>query len=676
MLFLFRTMRNLFLFLILLTGLNLTAIAQDPPTVYLDFPDIAFSDIPTKVGIREADSDTIPPFFLQVRSESVDTLWVQQTEDSLLYIEPHFESGSLLTFARFKTMGKRPSIIPLWMSVLPPLIAIFLALVFKEVIFSLVSGIFIGSAILGIYADGAIGIITGFFKIIDTYLLGALNDADHLSVLLFSLLIGGIVALISRNGGMQGIVNSISRFANNARNGQLATWALGIAIFFDDYANTLVVGNTMRAVTDRLKVSREKLAYIVDSTAAPVSAIAFVTTWIGAELDYIQGGLDNINANGEVISDGPYSIFLNSLQYSFYPILTLFFIFWLVWRGKDFGPMLKAERRARKGEIVNPEENTADLTELEDLEPAIGTEPRAYNAVVPVAIIVFGTLIGLLYTGFEAATAAILEQKPDLLIASYSDVWSNLSVIGSPESFGSKLGTVIGLSNSYAALLWASLSSLFFAMILTMAHRSLNLKRTVETVVMGFKTMVPALMILIMAWSLAAVTEEMHTAEFLTQIMGETLAPWIVPTLTFVLAAFVAFSTGSSWSTMALVYPLVLPAVWGLCMDPEYAYGHGDAMLIFYNTVSAVLAGSVLGDHCSPISDTTILSSLASGCNHIDHVRTQIPYALTVGFIAITCGTLPSALGLHPLIGMALGIGLCILVIELVGKKVKRRVFE
>ena len=250
MLFLFERMKKLVLLFILILGVNLSVNAQDPPTVYLDFPDIAFSDIPTRVGIREAECDTVPPFFLQVRSESVDTLWVQETEDSLLFIEPHFEAGSLLTFARFKTMGKRPSVIPLWMSVLPPLIAIFLALVFKEVIFSLVSGIFIGAAILGIYAEGAVGIITGFFKIIDTYILGALNDSDHLSVLLFSLLIGGIVALISRNGGMQGIVNSISKFANNARNGQLATWALGIAIFFDDYANTLVVGNTMRAVTE------------------------------------------------------------------------------------------------------------------------------------------------------------------------------------------------------------------------------------------------------------------------------------------------------------------------------------------------------------------------------------------------------------------------------------------
>ena len=543
--------------------------------------------------------------------------------------------------------------------------------------FSLISGIFIGSAIMGVYAEGFIGVFTGFFKIIDTYILGALNDRDHLSIILFSIVIGGIVALISKNGGMKGIVNSISRFASNARNGQLATWALGIAIFFDDYANTLVVGNTMRAVTDKLKISREKLAYIVDSTAAPVSAIAFVTTWIGAELAYISSGLKSINADEEQISEGVYSIFLNSLSYSFYPLLTLFFIFYLVYRGKDFGPMLAAERRARSGQVVNPEENMGDLTELKDIEPGKGTELHAYNAVIPVAIIVFGTLAGLLYTGFENLSPLILEKDPSLVLKDWSEVWANIPLLdGNPDGFGKKLGTVIGESNSYAALLWASLTALFVAIIMSMLGRAMNLKSCVETTLVGFKTMMPALLILILAWALASVTEEMHTADYLTSIVSDTLPPWSVPAITFILSALVAFSTGSSWSTMALIYPLVLPTTWVLCQHPEYGYTYADSMDIFYNTVSAVLAGSVLGDHCSPISDTTILSSLASGCNHIDHVRTQIPYALTVGGIAVIAGTLPSSLGMNPWIAMILAALIVVGVIELLGKKSKKMVFD
>jgi Na+/H+ antiporter NhaC len=196
--------------------------------------------------------------------------------------------------------------IPLWVSIIPPIIAIILALIFKEVIIALFFGIFIGGAILYGYSNGISGVFTGFLSTIQDYILPSLNDSGHLSVILFSMLIGAMVSVISRNGGMQGVVNYISKFAKNAKSGQLATWILGIAIFFDDYANTLVVGNTMRPVTDRLKVSREKLAYIVDSTAAPIAAIAFITTWIGAELGYIQDGIKNLEIN-----ENAYNVFIN-----------------------------------------------------------------------------------------------------------------------------------------------------------------------------------------------------------------------------------------------------------------------------------------------------------------------------------------------------------------------------
>jgi Na+/H+ antiporter NhaC len=521
------------------------------------------------------------------------------------------------------------------------------------------------------------GIFTGFFIVIDTYIIDALNDSGHLSVIVFSILIGGIVAIISRNGGMQGIVDRVSKFANNARNGQLATWFLGIAIFFDDYANTLVVGNTMRPVTDRLKISREKLAYIVDSTAAPVSAVAFVTTWIGAELGYISSGVEAINESGVVIKEGVYAIFLNSLSYSFYPILTLFFIGYLIIREKDFGPMLKAERRARKGVTVNPEINDADLTEMEDLAPVEGIKYRAFNAVLPVVIIVFGTLLGLLFTGFDSLRNQLGELNADMSLENWGQIWSNIPLLeGNPESFTKKLGTLIGAADSYLSLLWSSISALVVAILLTVSQRIMNLQNTVETAITGFKTMIAAILILILAWALAAVTDDMHTAEFLTGLIGDSIPPWLIPAMTFVLAAVVAFSTGSSWSTMALVYPIILPAAWAICMSDAYQYEYAEAMAIFYNTVSAVLAGAVLGDHCSPISDTTILSSLASGSNHIDHVRTQIPYALTVGVISVTVGTILSALGLNPLLALLAGIILIIFVVEYFGKSAEEAIEE
>ncbi|MEO9531235.1 MAG: Na+/H+ antiporter NhaC family protein [Crocinitomicaceae bacterium] len=655
-------LKKVSLLFLLVFGLNITGLSQE--SVEISYPDIVFEGVETKVGIS-FQNDSFPSI-VDYDGQELEV----QNEEGELSIYPILSQKGEGKIKGYQTSSNETAYIPLWMSILPPLLAIILALVFKEVIFSLVSGIFLGGAIMGVYAEGFMGIFTGFFKIIDTYIIGALNDSGHLSVIVFSTIIGGIVALISKNGGMQGIVNGIARFANSARNGQLATWFLGIAIFFDDYANTLVVGNTMRAITDKLKISREKLAYIVDSTAAPVSAIAFVTTWIGAELGYISNGLEKINADGEVISEGVYSIFLNSLAYSFYPILTLFFIFYLVYRGKDYGSMLKAERRARGGEVVNEEDNSGDLTELEDVVPVEGIKHRAFNAVIPVAIIVLGTLLGLVITGFDTLSgelaAAGIEND-----GSWSSIWSNLSAYDvNIDSFTRRLGTLIGAADSYTALLWSSLASLFAAMMLTMGQKIMNLKDTVETAIGGFKTMVPALMILILAWSLAMVTDEMHTADFITQVFEQNSIPyWTVPAITFILAGFVAFSTGSSWSTMALVYPIILPAAWALCI--QNGFDGPDAMIIFYNTVSAVLAGSVLGDHCSPISDTTILSSLASGCNHIDHVRTQIPYALTVGGIAVVFGTIPTALGFPPLLAFVLGIGAIILVIELVGKKVE-----
>lgn len=656
---------------ILLIALSFFGSRNFAAELQIEVPKLVFSEVSTPVKIAVKSGD-FPDYLIQNHNGKVvgDTIFLN-FEDGIAEAKVQFFNGANLEFQGHTVNGETKSgVVPLWMSVLPPLFAILLALVFKEVIFSLVSGIFVGSAIMGFYADGFIGIFTGFFRIIDTYIISALNDSSHLSVVVFSIIIGGIVAVISKNGGMQGIVNRVSRFANNARNGQLATWGLGILIFFDDYANTLVVGNTMRAITDKLRISREKLAYIVDSTAAPVSAIAFVTTWIGAELGYISDGLNVINANGMEINEGVYSIFLSSLSYAFYPFLTLFFIFYIVYRGKDYGPMLKAEIRARSGTVVNPEENTGDLTELEDLKPVEGIKHRARNAVIPVFVVVFGTLLGLLFTGFESLQGQIHEINSTVALNSWGDIWTNMSLMdGNPEGFTKKLGTLIGASDSYISLLWSSLSALLIAILLTVGQRIMNLKDSVETVVSGFKTMVPAILILILAWALASVTEEMHTAEFLTGVIGDSIPPWLIPALTFILAGFVAFSTGSSWSTMALVYPLILPAAWAICNSDAYQYEQAEAMAIFYNTVSAVLAGSVLGDHCSPISDTTILSSLASGSNHIDHVRTQIPYALTVGIVSVLIGTLLSSLGLHPILALLLAAGSLIAIVELVGKR-------
>lgn len=539
--------------------------------------------------------------------------------------------------------GKDVTPIPLWMSILPPLIAILFALAFREVFSALFTGLLVGTTILHFYAGSNIfsAIFQGVFTIADTYLLEAMLDRGHLSIIIFSMLIGAMVNLITRNGGMKGVVNLLSRYANSAQSGQFITWLMGIIIFFDDYANTLVVGNTMRPVTDRLKISREKLAYLVDSTAAPIASIAFVTTWIGAELSYIQDGIDVIG-----LEENAYMIFINSLAYSFYPIFTLIFILFIIFRGVDFGPMLKAERKARQESSSSGDKDFSFSNELNKLETDDNIKARWFNAVIPVLVIILGTVAGLIYTGWDA------------------EVWSNSNV-----TFGRKISETIGNADPYKALLWSSLSSVIVALLLTTGQRLLSLKESIDSLINGFRTMLTAVLILTLAWSVALITEHMHTATFISNSMLEmSLSPYLVPAITFILAALVSFSTGSSWGTMAILYPLMLPATWLITHD--YGLDYSSSMHIFYNVVACVLTGSVLGDHCSPISDTTILSSLASSCNHIEHVRTQLPYALVVGVASIIAGTIPAAYGVPSIILFPAGLILLFITLWFLGKKV------
>ena len=519
---------------------------------------------------------------------------------------------------------------PLWMSILPPLVAIVMALLLKEVISSLFFGILTGACIMAYYGGcGPIEAVgSGLLRVVDTYVVGSLYDADHVKIIIFTLVIGGMVKVITVNGGMGGIVHWLSKRARGPRSGQLMTFVMDLCVFFDDYSNTLVVGNTMRPLADRLRISREKLAYIVDSTSAPVVAVAFITTWIGAELSYIQDGINNLG-----LEMSSYSVFFHSLAYSFYPFLTLAFVLMIIFSGRDFGPMLKAERRARASSNTVTEEGQA-------LEHG-----HAIDALIPLAVLIFGTVAGLIFTGYHA------------------EVWSDTSA-----GFFSKLSVTIGAADSYQALLWSSLLSLLTAIVITLCRRKANLVKVMESAVEGFKSMFNAVVILTMAWAIALVTKDMHTAEFVSQLLVQwSLSPALVPAITFVLAALIGFSTGTSWGTMAILYPLILPASWLLCQ--EQGLGMEGALPIFYNVVASVLAGAVMGDHCSPISDTTIMSSLSSQCDHLQHVGTQMPYALTVGGVALLLGVLPTALGLPSWLAFLLAGAVLWCVVRFVGKK-------
>ncbi|MFT5142920.1 MAG: Na+/H+ antiporter NhaC [Rhodothermales bacterium] len=619
-----KTVAALFLALLVFAAAPLDSDAQ---VEALSVPATVLKDVGFKVHLIVDDTLGIEDYQLGIGSSLFD---FAEDEEGWVALGLASEAGTAQVLRQGVEVASAPfRAIPGWMSILPPLLAIAIALIFKRVIPALFFGIWSGAAFA--VALTPMGLWMGLLNTLQVYVLEAMTDPDRASIILFTFMIGGMVGIVSRNGGMQGIVNRIVVWASNPKRGQLATAGLGLAIFFDDYANTLVVGNTMRPVTDRLRISREKLAYIVDSTAAPVACLAFVTTWIGYEVGLIGAVLATIPE----ITMSPYGMFLASIPYSFYPILAVFFVFAVSWSGRDFGPMWHAEVRARTtGEVLGPDAQIdQEATEGKDVQPNPDKPMRMINAVLPVAVLIGGVLVGLYVTGE-----------------------------------GDNLRDIIGSADSYTALLWASLLSVLVAGLLSVGQRILTLAQTVEAWYAGLKSMMFAMIILVLAWSLSEVTQTLFTAEYLVSILGDSLSPHLVPILVFILAAGTAFATGSSWGAMGILFPLVVPLAWAV-MTINGLTGPED-FHILYSTIACVLAGSVWGDHCSPISDTTILSSMASGSDHIDHVRTQLPYALLVGGAAMLIGTIPAGYGLPWWVSILLAAGVLVAFLRFVGKPV------
>ncbi len=552
-----------------------------------------------------------------------------KTDDQLIFpnVRASQSPQSLQVMAEDTVIGgAEVQVIPAWFSILPPLTAILVALLIRSVLPALVLGLWLGAwALNGLTVSG---FFAGFLDGFDIYLTNAVADRDHVSIMLFTFMIAGMVGIISRNGGMRGIVELIIRGANTPKRGQVSVWTLGLLIFFDDYSNTLVVGNTSRSVTDRLKISREKLAYIVDSTAAPVATVALVTTWIGYQVGLIGDAMTRIPD----LDLSPYGVFLNSILYSFYPFLAIFFVILVITTGRDFGPMLKAERRAREtGQVVPDSSSTLGADDEAALAMKEGLPPRAMNAIVPVVAMTLAIMGGLYVTGE-----------------------------------GETVSDIVGSANSYQALMWASIISVLVAVVMTLSQRLLSLDEVVDAWVSGARFTFLAMIILVLSWAMAEISSELHTADFLIASLGDRLPMGVLPTMVFVLAAFTAFSTGSSWGAMGILLPLVLPLSWAVLgardsADPEHLY-------ILYASVSCVLAGAVWGDHCSPISDTTVMSSLSAGCDHIEHVRTQMPYALLVGVASIVLGTLPVSFGMPWWLGFLLGAGILVLTLRWLGQ--------
>lgn len=525
-------------------------------------------------------------------------------------------------------------VIPGVLSILPPILAIAMALIFRQVVVSLYAGIWLGAVFVFDY-----DIVGGFFRVLDHYIVNSTSNKTNVQIMLFSMLFGGVMGLIARNGGARGIANVITRYAKTARGGELACWFTAIVLFFDDYSNVLIRGNLLRPITDKLRISREKLSFYVDTGAATVASLFLISTWIGYEVGLIQQALQSIDSPLDA-----YSVFIRSVPYRFYPIFALVLAFLIASTGRDFGPMLAAERRARRtGKVLR--DGAQPIMEITDEPPELhgDTPARWYNGLVPIMSIVLVAMFGIYWTGTQSLQA---------------------DGVG---DYG--MGQIVSNADSYVALLWASLSGCVVAIVLSLTQRILSITQAIDALLQGMKFLLLGIVILVLAWSIGSLAEELHTADYLIQHMRGLLSPFWVPAITFVIAALMSFATGTSWATMAILMPLVIPLVHALGLEAQLSAVQAESVLL--GSVSSVLAGAVFGDHCSPISDTTILSSMSSGADHVDHVRTQLPYALLAAIVGVLVGDIPSAYGLSPWISLLVGVTVMIGVLFTLGKKVE-----
>ncbi len=532
-----------------------------------------------------------------------------------------------------------------FLTLLPPLVAIILAFITKNVILSLFLGVFSGTFLIQLKDHTIFGaIFNGFLTIIDK-VLGSLADPWNAGIILQCLAIGGLIALVSKMGGAKAIAESLAKKAKSPVSAQILTWILGIMVFFDDYANSLIVGPIMRPVTDKMKISREKLAFIVDATAAPIAGIALISTWVGYEISLIKDGYASIGENVNA-----YGIFVSTIPYRFYNILILIFIVCTAIFLKEFGPMLKAERRARStGKVLSDTAKPMVSEEATDLEPREGIKLSVWNAIIPIGILMIGALVGFYYNGYNA----IMGGEEKALI--------NL-LKGSPLSFVS-IREAFGASDASVVLFQAALLAGIVAMAMGISQKIFTLSEAIDTWVNGMKSLVITGVILLLAWSLSGVIKELGTAKFLVSILSDTIPKFLLPSIIFVLGAIISFATGTSYGTMGILMPLTIPLAHAI--SPESYY-----III---SAGAVLTGATFGDHCSPISDTTILSSMGSACDHIEHTNTQIIYALAVGSIAILFGYIPAGLGIPIYIVLPIAIAAIIFTVYFIGKPIEEK---
>lgn len=527
-------------------------------------------------------------------------------------------------------------------TLIPPIVAILLAFITKNVVISLFIGVLSGGFILNLTGFNVFGALTQAFLDFINRALNSLSDPWNAGIVMQVLVIGGVINLVAKMGGAKAIAEALAKKAKTAKSAQLITWFLGICVFFDDYANSLIVGPIMRPVADKMKISRERLAFIIDATAAPIAGLAIISTWIGLEVSLISEGFQSIG-----VEASGFGVFLQTIPYRFYNILILAFIVITIITLREFGPMRKAEISARKLKDLTNEEIAVTSSHMDELEPKEGVKLSIWNAIVPIGALIISAIVAFYYSGYSSIMAG-------------DDIAIKAIVTNSPLSFKAIL-EVFAASDASIALLQSAIFSTVVAIVMAVWKKIFTISEAIEVWIDGMKGLIITGVILILAWSLGSVIKELGAAEYLVEALNGAIPAFLLPSLIFILGAIISFSTGSAYGTMSILMPLAIPLAYKI--NPEMSF-------VIVST-SAVLTGAIFGDHCSPISDTTILSSMGAGCSHIDHVKTQMWYALFVAAITILFGYIPAGFGLPiyivlPMSCVALFIGVMIF-----GKKVE-----
>ena len=545
-----------------------------------------------------------------------------------------------------------------WLTLVPAIITIVLSYKTKNVYISLGAGIYVGLLFLNLFNwivldtwyltqsnDITLVLLAFIAPIIQipVTLANTIGDPWNGGIILQVLFIGAVIQLLTYTGGAKLLASKIAKHSKSVKSTQYLTWFMGLIVFFDDYANSLIVGPIMRPLYDKMKISREKLSFIIDATAAPIAGIAIISTWIGYELGLIQEGLETAGATYEVSA---FMIFIDSIPFRFYNILMLIFIVISIKMSRDFGPMLRAERMARKGEKTPGMIEEVEKMEGED-DVKEGIKVSLWDGIVPVALLVVGALIFFYISGYTAimgtddtALIELLKQSP-FSLATIQSIFSN--------------------ADASVVLLQSAFLTLIVMFIRGQIAKQFNLSEGISVVFNGMNKLLSTVFILIFAWSIAATIGSLGANVYLVNLLGDSLSPALLPSIGFLLAGVIAFSTGTSFGTMGIILPIIIPL--GYSLNPELSF--------VTIVISSVLTGATFGDHCSPISDTTILSSVGGGCNHIEHVKTQMPYALVVGLISVVAYYF-AAIGISPWILLAIGSVIVALVIYFVGEKVEQ----